>query len=462
MSAYLQTDIGMKIQNKLYEKLLKVRLMDLQGSNSIEITNALIEDTEFVSNNLVVPTMRIFSAVVSFVIALFFMLSISWQLTLIVLPFGLITSITARVIHKKSMDNINEKRNKSSELWKIFTEGIRGIIPIRIYRYDDKYSDIVKNGSAQMKKVSLAQEKLSAMSMFFVTFLFMMTIGIILIFSGIFVVQGIMTIGALTAVLMFNHMLVDPLIDILNIQSDVIKLNVSLKRISKLFAFPDDENISKEIVSVDKVSFENMSFSYSDGSVVYENVNLDIQSPCNIWIKGDSGVGKTTLANIIAGLYQPTSGRIKYFNGGKEVDGIPRVSYLIQDGYLFDKSIYDNIKVANPSISGEEIAKIIEIASLEDVLAVHGDSPIGENGSYLSGGEKKRLRIAQMLANDTADILIIDELTSSLDEELGLRIMRRIFELKLDKICLFVEHNSKVAEFFEQGIVVKGHGVVVE
>jgi len=214
-------------------------------------------------------------------------------------------------------------------------------------------------------------------------------------------------------------------------------------------------------VKVDKVAFENMSFSYNNEDLVCKNVNLSIQAPCNIWIRGESGAGKTTLANIIAGLYQPTSGKIKYFNKGKEVEGIPKVSYLIQDGYLFDKSIVDNIKLANPNISDEEITLIINISYLEDVLTVHGSSPIGENGSHLSGGEKKRVRIAQMLANTTADILIIDELTSSLDEELALKIIRKIFDLKLDKICLFVEHNTKISSFFDKVIIVKGNGSVI-
>ncbi|MCL2592906.1 MAG: ABC transporter ATP-binding protein/permease, partial [Defluviitaleaceae bacterium] len=231
LSAYLQTDIGISIQNKLYSKLLRVSLISLQGKNSIEITNSLIEDSEFISNNLIAPLVKLFSAIVSFVIALVIMLNISWQLTLITLPCGLVISLTARAISKKSEKNISEKRTKSSYLWKTFAEGIKGVMPIRLYRYDKKYKEIIFTANEEIKKVTLIQRKLEDMSFFFVSTLFMFTIGIIMISSAIFVVRGTMTIGSLTAVMMYNHMLVDPLIDVLDIQQNLIKLKVSLRRV---------------------------------------------------------------------------------------------------------------------------------------------------------------------------------------------------------------------------------------
>ncbi|MCL2421646.1 MAG: ABC transporter ATP-binding protein/permease [Defluviitaleaceae bacterium] len=454
LCAYLQTDMGVKIQNRLYTKLLRVRLAVLQNRNSIEITNALIEDTAFVCNNLVTPMVKVFTALSSFALGLFFMLNISWQLTLIILPCGLVTSISARLIQKKSEENIEGKRDKSNILWKIFTEGIRGIIPIRVYRHDKAYGDMVKTASKEMKAVSLAQEKLKAINLFFMSVLFMTTIGGIMIFSGIFVVRGLITIGALAAVMMYNHMLIDPLIDVLDIQQDIIKLNVSLRRIFKLLSLPDDENAGKDIVKIDTIVLDNLSFSYDENAVLYENITLTINSPCNLWVKGESGSGKTTLVNIIAGLYPPSAGKLRYFCNNNEVHGLPKISYLIQDGYLFDRSIADNIKIANPNISDEKISQLIAVCRLGDVIAVHKDKPVGENGSLLSGGEKKRLRLAQMLAVDDADLFIFDELTSSLDEAVAFEIMNNILDMKLNKICLFIEHNTMVAAFFKECLVV--------
>jgi len=461
LSAYLQTDISIRIQNKLYSKLLKVSLIALHGENSVEITNSLIEDSEYVSNNLVSPITKLISSIVHFVIALIFMLNISPMLTLIILPCGLVTSLTARIISNKSEKNISEKRNKSSYLWKVFVEGIKGIIPIRLYRYQKNYNDIVINANNQIKKIILTQRKLTDLSYFLVSTLFMFTIGIIMIFSAIFVVNGYITIGSLTAVMMYNHMLVDPLIEILDIQQNLIKLKVSLGRINSLFSLPNDDNTDKNIVNVDKIILSNLSYTYGGNDYIFDKINIEISSPCNLCIMGESGSGKTTLANIIASLYTPSSGSVKYFNKGYEVDGIPNIGYLIQDGYLFDKSIIDNIKIANPKLKTEDIENIIKICCLEDVIDIHKNIPIGENGNHLSGGEKKRVRIAQMLANDKADVYIFDELTSSLDELTSNKITNNIFNLNLNKICIFIEHDKKMMKLFDKLMFVKDKNIIV-
>lgn len=455
ISAFLQNDIGVRIQNELYSKLLKVKLNKLEGKNSLEITNTLIEDTDFISSNLILPFTRLFSSIALFVIGIIIMLNINAVLTLIILPCGLVTSLSARAIQNKSRKNISEKRNRSNALWKTFAEGIRGIAPIRIYRYDSKYRDIVSDASTQMKEVSLAQSKLENINYFFVSSLFMITIGIIMIFSSVFVIRGYITIGSLTAVLMYNHMLIDPLINVLNIQQNLIRLTVSLRRTSALFDLPDDANAMKKFVEIDSIELRSVSYAYDEKSYVLENIDLCIAEPSNICVMGKSGSGKTTLANLIAGLYSPIEGEIVYRCRGIEVDGVPRVSYLIQDGYLFDASITQNIQIANPSISDSKLEQLRHVCLLDDIFAFHKDNPIGENGCHLSGGERKRVRIAQMLANDDADVYIFDELTSSLDEVSAGEILKNILNMHLGKICVFIEHDSEVQIFMDSVIKIE-------
>lgn len=270
----------------------------------------------------------------------------------------------------------------------------------------------------------------------------MISIGIILTMASISVVKGNMTIGALTAILMYNHMLIDPLIEILDIQQKIVKLVVSMRKINDVFVLPNDININKPIVKIDKVQFKNVSYSYEGQNNVLNNVNFEARIPDNICVIGKTGTGKSTFANLIAGLYAPTEGQVIYYNNNQQVNGMPNISYLIQDGYLFDKSIVENIKIANPGISKAEIDDLIEVCCLEEVLKVHGYNSIGENGLNLSGGEKKRVRIAQMLANKKADIYIFDELMSALDKTTATKIVNNILALNLKKICIFIEHNT--------------------
>ncbi|MGL4731122.1 MAG: hypothetical protein ACRCW0_06025 [Clostridium sp.] len=114
---------------------------------------------------------------------------------------------------------------------------------------------MISDASVEMRDVVLKQKKLENINEFFVTSLFMISIGIILTMASISVVKGNMTIGALTAILMYNHMLIDPLIEILDIQQKIVKLVVSMRKINDVFVLPNDININKPIVKIDKVQF---------------------------------------------------------------------------------------------------------------------------------------------------------------------------------------------------------------
>lgn len=182
------------------------------------------------------------------------------------------------------------------------------------------------------------------------------------------------------------------------------------------------------------------------GRAIYKGLQGRFKNGEKICILGETGCGKTTLVNIILGLYPIESGTVTYYYQGKQVYGRPNISYLVQDGYLFDTSIRENIRIGNPDIREDVYNKIVGICMLDNTIKAHGENPIGDDGCNLSGGEKKRIRLAQMLANTNADIYVFDELTGSLDEETYTKILSNVFEVLEDKLCIFIEHNRKVAD----------------
>lgn len=461
LSEFLQYNIGMDIQIKIYSKLLESQIIDLQEKSSTDITNSLVEDTDYIINNLIEPMAKLVFSIISFIIGFYYMYSINGTLTLIILPLGLITSLIVQRIQLKSSENIQNKRVISSRLWKVFGEGIKGIIPIRLNNFEEKYKLKIDESSRKMKDVCLSQAKLEALSYFSMSSLFMCTIGSIVLISAIFVVRGEVSIGGLTAIMMYNHMLVDPLVEILNVQQNFIKLDVSLKRIISLLSLNTDRMLNVDKVDVDKIEIRNMSFSYSGDKSNIENINLVISNPCRIAIVGHSGAGKSTLVNLISGLYYPTSGEINYYLKGEKQEGLPTISYLVQDGYLFDTTIMDNISIVNKELNQSDINKVIDLCKLESIMVNHQQDTIGENGVFLSGGERKRIRLARTIASDQASIYIFDELTSSLDEALSHNILNRLFERLSDKLCIFIEHDLDVASLMDL-IIVMENGKIVE
>lgn len=460
MSDKIQQDIGVNIQNSIYNHLIKADLISVESNRVSNITNILIEDSEFIIKNLLTPLTTLIFSIVSFFIGLYFMITINVLLPFLIIPLGLVTAIVAKIINDKSSKNIEDLRDSSQNLWKTFEEGIRGILPIKIFRYSKDYQRKVELDTNNMKKFILKQSKLDSLSYFALSSLFMITIGGILIISSIFVVNGYISLGGLTAIMMYNHLLVDPLVDSLQLQQSFIKLKISLKRINKIFDMPIDKMYSKRKVDINSVILKNVSFSYNNTEVL-KNINLNLSSNYKVAIVGHTGSGKSTLAKIIVGLYPVSKGECEYYYNGNKTEGIPKVSYLVQDGYLFDVSIKENIKLFNNQLSDTDFRYIAKISGVDSIEKVYSDENIGDNGKLLSGGEKKRVEIARTLAYKEASMYIFDELTSSLDNAMANNIMDNIFSELKDKLCIFIEHNLEYTKNMDLIIVMKS-GEIVE
>lgn len=194
----------------------------------------------------------------------------------------------------------------SAHIWKTFTEGVLGILPIRLHHYTEHYLEKVYKNSATLKNNQVYQSRLESISYFIASSLFMVSIGVMLILSSVFVIKGKVSMGGLTAILMYNHMLTDPLLKVLDINQKIIKLNVSLKRIMEISALPKDEKLM-EYGSVDELEMKHVNFSIENQNVL-KDINLCFKTPTSIAIFGSTGSGKTTLVNLIGGIYSPTSG----------------------------------------------------------------------------------------------------------------------------------------------------------
>ncbi len=445
---FLQYKTGFNIQTNVYEKLLKMKLIN--SKDSTEVVNKVVEDVDYIIHNLFRPYQNILYSVLTFFFGLYFMLSINPILTLIIIPLGLIMAFISKAVSEKSEKNAEKMRSSSEKLWKTFIEGVRGIIPIRLHGIKSKYMAEVRRDGLEYKEVGKKQSKINAVSYFSASSLYMVTIGMILIGSSYYVLKGIMSVGALTAIAMYNHMLVDPLINMLDIQQNIIKLKVSSNRIKSLLDEKDLIEENEEYGRVDEISVHKLGFNYREDDSILNDISFTLKKGSKLVIVGETGVGKSTLATILSGILESKTGSISHYNRGYKVDYKPRIAHLFQDGYIFDRSIRANIELLNPDISLDEYNKVIKISMLEDVIRTHSDSAIGENGSKLSGGEKKRLRLARALAKKDCDIFIFDELSSSLDKYTCETIFKNIINNYSDKILIFIEHSESVISKFEK------------
>lgn len=444
----LQAALACQAQVQLFRQLNATRIEYIKNRSYMEFGSALLKDTEYVSENIVEPYARLLTSILSFCFGFYYMASINLWLTLIILPLGLISALVIQSVKEKSIENLTVQRNMATALWETITEGIQGFIPIVLHRYSKRYIEKVEKDSGALREVQIRQGGLESRAEFFDSACFMTTIGLMMIFAAIFVSKGWVTVGSLTAILMYNHMLTDPLLNLLRINQQLARLNVSVKRILDIYQLPkEDRTVSN--THADEIRLENVSYGFGE-TVILQDVTAALKGPLSVGVFGKTGAGKSTLVNLISGIYSPEAGRITYQNSGSPVEGKPYLSYMVQDEYIFNDTIRNNIRLGNQNLPDEELEEIIKLCDLETVVDSHGEERLGINGSTLSGGERKRVLIARAIANTEADIYIFDELSASLDGRTFMRIFQGVEKKLAGKIRIYIEHNEDAKPYLDR------------
>ena len=324
----------------------------------------------------------------------------------------------------------------------LFSEGIKGVKILYLYDQKNEYYVKLKQMINNLKEVSYKQSKTNNFGNSIVNSLYMFAIGIILIFSAIFVTEGWISFGGLTALIMYNHMLIDPLLEFFECRKELINIKISLERVS---GFLNKTTSQRKIYSgkIAKIKLDSVSFSYDlSMNYVLKDISYSFENEKKYVIFGQSGSGKSTLIKLIANFLYPTNGFISYQSNNDEIKLSPNIAFLMQDGFLFDDTVENNIRIANPNIKDDDLKKIISDCLLEDVIYSLNGMTVGENGNHISGGERKRVLLAQTLARTSASIVIFDELSSSLDDSTFRILIENVQKYIGDKISIFIEHNT--------------------
>lgn len=447
-------EIGADLQLQVYKKLTAVDISEIDKISTIEFTNIALEDSTIIAENYLVPINNLFISIFTFSMALIYMLRINWMLTLILFPLCLLTALVSKKLQSKMEVYVSNKRENSKILFNNFSQIIFGIKSIRSFKKETYFSNVIEDSSNKLKTSDIKQSQLESLSEGVLSCLFMTTIGLILLVTSIFLIKGMITFGIMVAILMYNNMLVDPLLQLVNIQAQIIKVKESISRINALFKLREYKPSYHYEERINKIVVDNVTFKYpkSDIKMLF---NFSVNQKEKVLVFGNSGIGKSTLAKIITGFYKPLSGIIRFYSNDIELSYIPYISYLEQDGYLFNLPIKDNILFGDEYVN-EKYNEILKICCLEELIAEYGDKKIGVNGNKLSGGQCKRILLARALYKD-APIYVFDEITSSLDENLIDIILDNLSTYLKKKIVIFIDHNNKLKMYVDTIITVSSN-----
>jgi len=456
------------LRNMSYDKLQSHSMAAFSKRTPGDLIRRIIDDTSTIREFVTDLGRWVVELALMFVIVLIILLVIDWQLTLLIfLPVPIVAVFMAKFwsIIRARFERQWRKRSTCNSILHDIIKGIR-----TVKSFGNEKAEIDKYAKAERALATIASQNEIIWAKLFPSVTFFTSTGefIILLVGGYAVLRGDMTIGVMILFTMFVGFIYGPLRFLVSFPRWLGEATTSMV---KVFEILDEE---PEITEQDKpnnvpitggVKFEGVSFGYKSYEPVLKGVDLEIKPGEMVGLVGKSGVGKSTLINLVMRLYDPNMGRVM-INDTDIRDISPKhlhenVGVVFQDSFLFAGSFYENIAYAKPDASYEEVIAAARAANAHDFILKSADgynTLIGEGGESLSGGERQRLSIARAIIKNP-DILILDEATSSLDVETESAIQESLDRLIKGRTTIAIAHRLSTLRNADRLIVLDKGGV---
>ena len=372
---------------------------------------------------------------------------------------------------KKVRPNFRIMQRSQGELSAQLQDNYTGVQEIQAFGQQDRASDKVKNKAHTFTTAMLRALKISAVFHPSVEFLTSLGTVIVVGFGGYLAYLRLIEVGDIVAFLLYLALFYAPITGIAQLLESVQQALAGAERVIELLDTPvniADKPEAMELHAVDgALEFANVSFYYQQQAPVLNNVSFNVQPGQMLALVGATGVGKTTIAQLIGRFYDPVSGTVKI--DGKDirdlkVDSLRRnIAFVMQETFLFNGTIAENISFARPGASEEEIEEAAKIARIhEDIVSMPDgyETIVGERGARLSGGQKQRVAIARAIIC-RAPILILDEATASVDVQTEAYIQQAMQELAGKRTVIAIAHRLSTINKADR-ILVFNEGCIVQ
>lgn len=466
MESYLVSSI-MNAQLKMFEETLKIETAVIDQNSSGVFIDRINNDT----NEIISIFSDLISSFVDFISNVGVLVAI-----LVISPymfiFFVITSLIIGLVDRKGRD-IYFKRNKIFKELKekrtgLISEVVRGVRDVKLLGAKD---GILKKTNSQLKDVAKERKKMVNIScrFNFVSGCIRDLVDVLFIVLGIYLVfLDKLNISNFVVLYMYRGK-IENLLTFYNRSADLIKsYNLSASRVAEVLGntYTKESDTGKELGLVKgKIEFKNVCFGYTEDEVL-DNVSFTILPGEKVGFVGSSGSGKSTIFNLITKLYSLEDGKILIddidINDVSNNSLRSNLALIPQNPYIFNFSILDNLKIANPKVSMDEVIDSCKKADIYDRIIEFEagfDTKVGEGGVTLSGGEKQRIAIARSLIKKS-NILLFDEATSALDNITQDKVQKAIYALDKDKTVLIIAHRLSTVIHCDKIIVVDNGKIV--
>lgn len=469
----MRSGIVRDIRNYVYDKIVTLPISFFTVERKGDVMARMSGDVAEIENSIMSSLDMLFKNPVMIIMSLAVMIALSWQLTLFVLVLLPIAGLCMGRAGKRLKRTSLEGQAQWGVLMSNIEETLGGLRVIKAFNAEDKVRMRFHRDNQIFYTLSNRVARRQALAHPLSEFLGTLTIAIVLWFGGTLILSGASSITAPSFIyyMVVFYSIINPAKDLSKAMYSIQKGLASMERVDRILGAENPIQDPEKPATIDhlkgEVTYDNVTFGYSDGTPVVEDVSLTIRPGETVALVGQSGSGKSTLADLLPRFYDVQKGRIT-------VDGIDVRDLKVhdlrsfmgnvnQEAILFNDTFYNNITFGVQNATREQVEHAARIANAHDFIMETPDgydTNIGDRGCRLSGGQRQRLSIARAILKNPP-ILILDEATSALDSESEQLVQQALDRLMKDRTTLVIAHRLSTIKNATQ-ICVLHEGRIVE
>ncbi len=455
----------------VYEHLQQLSLRFYEDKQTGQLMSRVVNDTDLFERMIAHAVPDVLVNIITFVGITIILANLNWKLTLYSMAPIPLVLISLYGFAKVVRPAFRRRQVQVGELNAVLNDSIAGIREIKAFNRESEQLERVEMGIEKYRASLMTALKLMAIFQPFIDFSTSIGQLVAIFFGGQMALSGTLSVADLVAFFLYLEMFYQPIRALGTSWEQVQESLAGFDRVSELLSeVPDVTNPHHPTKLHEPIrgdlNFENISFSYIDGEVILEDINLDIPAANVVALVGPTGVGKSTLVSLIPRFYDVNTGAIK-------LDGVDireltvetlrqNISIVLQDVFLFHGTVRENMLFGKPSASDEDIIEAAKVANAHEFITAlpNGyDTIIGERGVKLSRGQRQRISIGRAVLKDTP-ILILDEATSSVDTETELLIQQALERLMKGRTTIIIAHRLSTVRNADKIVVLEGKEIV--
>lgn len=444
---FISNTLIFNLKRKIFSFLIKTKATFLVNKTTGDVMQ-YFGDADEVLNLIDTNIVACINSIIQLVLAVTFICFIDLRYALLLLLTVPASLFATKVFAKKTSHIYEQKREKSGQYAGWLYEILDGLREIKLLRAFSVIKNLFAHKNAELIRLQNEASKVEVLSGTIFGLITLLSDLSLYILSAFLIIKDQITIGLFVAVLQYFSQSRKQFDLVLNTFIDFKRRQTNLKKVMNVFDLDNEDEIENSLnIQKGTIKFDNVHFEYAEGVPVLKDLSFVIDSGKMISFVGESGVGKSTISNLLIRFFEPTKGDI--YIDGKRLSEYPlsnlrkEIGIVYQDFSIFSGSVKENLLLLNPDASDDHITDICKKTDIYDMIQQmpNGINTVFDvNGFDMSGGQKQRLAIARILMKNPK-ILILDEATSSLDNQTEQKIMKSLNSLKENRTIIIIAHK---------------------